>query len=274
MAEAFGDILVMRDRDGRVTYCNDAFAKILETKKQDLLDHGTLPPNLLEQLANISPATASVEIVLENSGGKFWFQWHDLDVRDAKTGGTARLSVARDVTAFKQSSQIEEEARRKAEEASQTKSRFLAMASHEMRTPLNGIIGMSKLLANTKLSPEQQNYTTALTSSGENLLGLIESMLDLTMIEAGRFELKKEEFDFHALMNNAVELLSSRAYLKNIDFGLFIDPSIPALLLSDPGRLRQIIFNLAGNAIKFTSKGGVMVRCSLQDNQETIPVQS
>ncbi len=265
LAEAFGDILVMRNREGRINYCNDAFAEILDTTRDELLGKGELPDQLTNQFSHAERVAGSREIVIENARGRFWYQWLDLDLRDDVDGGGGRLSVARDITAFKHSQQLDEDARRKAEEASNAKSRFLAMASHEMRTPLNGIIGMSKLLANTDLSLEQKNYNSALTSSGENLLGLIEGMLDLTMIEAGRFDLKREQFDFHSLMNNAIELLSSRAYAKNIDCGLYMDPSVPHLLTSDPGRLRQIVFNLAGNAIKFTAKGGVMIRCSLND---------
>ena len=185
LAEAFGDILVMRNREGRITYCNDAFAEILDMTSDELLGKGELPDQLMNQFSQAEWVAGSREIVVENARGRFWYQWLDLDLRDDIDGG-GRLSVARDITAFKHSRQLDEDARRKAEEASNAKSRFLAMASHEMRTPLNGIIGMSKLLANTDLSLEQKNYTSALTSSGENLLGLIEGMLDLTMIEAGQ----------------------------------------------------------------------------------------
>ncbi len=261
VAEAFGDLLVMRDSIGAVTYCNDAFEKVFFSSKFNRSRTTSLPKFLKEQLESANGLSGKTEISVEMNGETKWFHWENVPIRDEKNGGMGILSVARDISVYKQTQQLDIAARKKAEQASKTKTKFLAMVSHEMRTPLNGVIGMSKLLQNTKLDPEQKNYAKALKSSGENLLELINSMLDLTMIEAGRFEVKRETFEFSDFMNNSIELLSSKAYAKNIDCGLFIDSKIPEFVNTDKARLRQIVLNLSGNAIKFTHKGGVMVRC-------------
>ncbi len=268
IAGVFGDAMAMRNSENRVTYCNGAFADLAKTDAETLVQTGQFPVYLQNQLSGSNNEGPIREIRIQTEKGERWFEWHDLPVRDEKSGGVATLSIARDITAFRHSAHLDAQARKKAEEASRAKSRFLAMVSHEMRTPLNGVIGMSKLLASTPLTPEQRNYCSALMTSGENLLGLIDGMLDLTIIEAGHFEIKNQEFNIHELLNNAVELLSPRAYAKDIDCGLFIDPLVPETITGDPGRIRQIIFNLAGNAIKFTRIGGVLIRCLV--NQDSV----
>ncbi|MGB7337073.1 MAG: ATP-binding protein [Salaquimonas sp.] len=271
LAEAFGDVLVLQNRHGEITYFNQAYSDLLAAANLAPASSNRLPQIITKQLAkqleSQKEQAGNKEIRIGDGSKASWFHWENVSVRDHDDGGMGTLSVARDITSFKVSQQLDAIARQKAEETSRAKSKFLAMVSHEMRTPLNGIIGMSKLLSDTRLNPAQQNYAAALTHSSENLLDLINSMLDLTMIEAGRFELKKEEFDFSQLMNNAMELLSSRAYAKGIDCGLYIDPSVPSTIEADAGRLRQIIFNLVGNAIKFTPEGGVKVHCKFRPDE-------
>ena len=148
-------------------------------------------------------------------------------------------------------------ARERAEAASEAKSRFLATVSHEVRTPLNGILGIAELLADTPLDREQLAYVEAVKTSGSALTTLIDEILDFSRIEAGKLEIGSEPFDLAALVEGVIELLAPRAQDKGLEIAAFVSPDLPRLVVGDPVRLRQVMTNLAGNAVKFTQKGGV-----------------
>jgi two-component system sensor histidine kinase RpfC len=156
-----------------------------------------------------------------------------------------------------------------AEEANKSKSEFLANMSHEIRTPLNGVIGMSDLLAETPLTNEQKELTTTLKASANTLLSLIEDILDISKIEAGRFSIEETDYDLHSLINNTVSMLKVQAESKGITLTYNISPVTPYELVGDPHHLRQVLINLIGNAIKFTEIGGVKLRVTTTSESET-----
>lgn len=256
LVDAQGDLVVRRNREGLVTFVNDAFARTFGRRATDYiglpLDIGQPTPSRLGAQMH------SADVCLETVHGPRWYAWVDIPARDDDGHAGACLGVARDITERKASEQALNEARQRAEAASQAKSQLLATVSHEFRTPLNGILGLTMLLRESGLTTEQQTYARGVQSSGKTLLSLVDDMLDFSRIEAGRLELRPEPTAIEPLVRDLVELLAVRAHHKNIEIAADVPVDVPDVAV-DPVRLRQVLINLAGNGIKFTDSGGVLI---------------
>jgi PAS domain S-box-containing protein len=170
------------------------------------------------------------------------------------------LAIMRDLTERSRSERSLREAKQAAELASQAKSAFLANMSHEIRTPMNGVLGMLGLLLETPLEPEMREFAETARLSGEHLLNIINDILDFSKIEAARLELESIVFDLPALVEETVSLFAEQAHGKGLELVCVVDPDVPPSLRGDPSRLRQVLINLLGNAVKFTGNGAVIVR--------------
>jgi PAS domain S-box-containing protein len=268
--ESQADLIVLRDPDGCITFVNDAYCELAQQPRSALIG-SRFSLDILEQgeTAFETSGTRIHDQKIATPLGPRWIAWREGLVR-TDAGQPADLQcVGRDVTDRTESERALGEARDQADAANRAKSRFLAMASHEIRTPLNGIIGMSGLLLDTALTPEQMTYAKAVKTSGDALLALIEELLDYSKIEAGKIDLEHRPFALTALIEDITELLAPRAQARKLEIAAYVDERLPTEVIGDAARLRQVLLNLAGNAIKFTSTGGValMVEPGIRPNE-------
>ncbi len=263
-----GDIILRRDAGGRLTFVNDAFCRTFGVVREAALGQKfRLPLANAESQENCTVAEALPAsesggrrrqvVELATLSGPRWFTWEDFTILDGEGRVSEIQSVGRDITEQRASELALAVARDQAMEASKAKSRFLASMSHEIRTPMNGILGMTGLLLDTELSPEQRTYARAISTSAKTLLALIDEVLDFSKIEAGKIELRAAPFEIADAAQSVVELLAPRGRDKGLEIGWFASPNLPRTVIGDEMRVRQILMNLLGNAIKFTEIGGV-----------------
>ncbi len=283
-------VLISRMSDGEIMYANATAGpllalpadELLTCKMLDFIDDISHWQKWLSTLA-IGNAVNNYELQVQRKDGSLL--WVALSLRPLKFNDDPSILIAiHDITERKRAEQlladynrtleqqvkqrtaelkeainVADEARETANAANRAKSAFLATMSHEIRTPMNAVIGMTSLLLDTELTHEQRDFTETVRNSGEALLTIINDILDFSKIEADRMDLEKQAFDLRSCVEGALDLLATKASEKGLDLAYFIDANTPEAIIGDVTRLRQILINLLGNAIKFTERGEVVI---------------
>ncbi|TVQ55391.1 MAG: PAS domain S-box protein [Spirulina sp. DLM2.Bin59] len=270
MFNVFPDLIFRMNREGTYLSCNSSVEKAYDlvgpgdrigAKLHDVLPEAVANRHLyfIEEAIRSDIVQCYEQEITIN--GRTQFE----EVRIARSGHNEVIMIIRDISDRKRTEIFLQQAMEAAQAASQAKTQFLANMSHELRTPLNAILGFTQVMArDSRLDEEQQGQIQIINRSGEHLLGLINSILDLSKIEAGQMQLQLNSFDLHHLCYDLTDLLTSKAQVKGISLECSYDPDVPPLLYGDGGKLRQVLINLIGNAIKFTDQGGVMLHiCNL-----------
>ena len=293
LAEIFPETLFEANLEGRITYANAHALRVFKVTEADI-DNGI---NMLELVTPDDKQKVSqrVKARLEGTSGGFT-EYRALrkngEVFDALAYSAPMYEMSRvtgirgfilDISERKQAEQKLLETNRQlaettvranllaaqAEQASAAKGEFLANMSHEIRTPMNGVIGMTGLLLDTELTVEQRQFAESARSSAESLLALINDILDFSKIEAGKLTLECLDFDVRSVFDDIARIVGLSAEQKNLDLICSVSDKVPAVLRGDPGRVRQILFNLVGNAVKFTYGGEILVRAKVESETES-----
>jgi two-component system, sensor histidine kinase and response regulator len=274
IVETADEGIVQLDLEGRLVLANQRIADMLGYTVEEMLGQ-----TVFTFMAEEEHAAARARLVQRRRGNQAHLRY-DLKLRH-QTGASVWvvassapqtadngqmigvLMMLTDITLRKQAEEALRRANADLEKANQAKSAFLATMSHEMRTPLNGVIGLTSLLRGTPLSPEQQQYVTAIQASGDALLSLIDDILDFSKIEAGHFSLEMQSLDLRKVVREVVAVFTAQVRAKGLRISAHVAEAVPPVVEGDAGRLRQVLTNLVGNAVKFTERGAVDVRADV-----------
>ncbi len=262
-------IVSITDRAGKILYTNDKFSEVSQYSREELLGHdhrllnsGHHPGEFFKSMwATIGRGKVWKDEVKNRrkDGTFYWVDSTIVPFLDAQGKVLRYVSIRTDITERRAAEQAMLEAKEAAERALKIKGDFLANMSHEIRTPMNGIIGMTNLALDTQLNDEQREYVGLVKSSADSLLHIINDILDFSKIESGKMHIEEIDFSLESTLRDTMKSLAFRAHQKELELLLQVAPDVPDRVRGDPGRLRQVIINLVGNAIKFTDHGEIKV---------------
>ena len=296
LIDSLPDLIYAKDVNCKFLLANDACCRVMGTDRSDVVgkdDFDFFPKDLAEgfyedeQKVMRSGETLlnREESVLYRDGRRSHVLTTKVPLRDSQGRVIGIMGIGRDITARVEAENELRAAREAAEAANKAKSEFLANMSHEIRTPMNGVIGMSELMMDTKLDSAQRDYAETIRDCGRALLTVINDILDFSKIEAGKLELENIDMDLRDAVRDVARVLAVQAHAKGLELTMDVDSKLPEMVKGDPGRLRQVLLNLGGNAVKFTSQGevslevkvlesderGSLVRCEVRDTGVGIP---
>ncbi|MDM8567791.1 response regulator [Candidatus Halobeggiatoa sp. HSG11] len=260
--------------DGLLSFVNNAYCRYFGKTEAELIGHHLTPFSfddlqdvliqIMEELTQENPVTETENSTISPSGEERWQHWIVRAMFNKKGDLFEYQAVGRDITERRHTEKELRRAKEDAEAATRAKSEFLANMSHEIRTPMNGVVGMAELLLNTELSSKQYEYAQTILKSTDALQTLINDILDFSKIEAGKLSLESDVFDLEAAILEIARLLAMTAESKGFELIVRYAPDAPHFFMGDAGRIRQILTNLVGNAIKFTHEGHVLINAECQ----------
>ena len=273
VAKHASDSIILTDAERRILWVNDAFTRAtgysgseaIGKTPSDLLDGPSTDLGVIREMNRHKDSGVRYHNEVLNytkTGKEVWFDTNIVPVTGADGQVDLIIGIERDITSSKQRERELAEAKLAAEQADRAKSEFLANMSHEIRTPMNGIIGMADLLAEAALSQDDQQNVETIRSSAQALLKIINDILDMSRLEAGKFSIAEEDFDLRDCVGSAAGLFRPKALEKGLALRVSYAAGLPGQLHGDDGRLRQILVNLIGNAVKFTAEGKISIRVS------------
>src|SRR5690606_7450332 len=271
LIDSLPDLIYAKDINCKFLLANDACANTMGTNRVDVVgkdDFDFFPKELaqgfFEDEQNVMRSGEALlnreEEVVYHDGRRSYVLTTKVPLRDESGRVIGIMGIGRDITARVEAENELRAAREAAEAANRAKSEFLANMSHEIRTPMNGVIGMSELMLDTHLEPVQRDYAETIRDCGRALLTVINDILDFSKIEAGKLELEYIDMDLRDAVRDVARVLAVQAHAKGLELTMDIDPELPEMVRGDPGRLRQVLLNLGGNAVKFTSQGEVSLK--------------
>jgi PAS domain S-box-containing protein len=276
--EAMPNPLFVKDAAHRRILVNQAWERFTGKRREDVLgrtDYDFFPRELADvywknddEVFASGGTTQHEERLTDESGRDRWVITRKTVVSD-ESGQPVLVGILTEITERRQMEAELARARDLALESARSKSEFLANMSHEIRTPMNGVIGMAGLLRDTRLDRQQFEFVRTIQDSADSLLTVINDILDFSKVEAGKLHFDNVDFELRAVLEGVTDLLAELAEAKKLELSVFVDPEVPEALRGDPTRVRQVLANLVGNALKFTERGEVAIRATLVDADET-----